>query len=77
MQTNQLTQKQQAQNNLGIIKQALDAAVKGSVFENMDVAFSVANAFNDIAKIVMEHIENKETNGAGTAARLTGDGTQN
>lgn len=76
MQTNQLTEKQQAQNNLGIIKQALDAAVKGSVFENMDVAFSVANAFNDIAKIVMMHIENKQTNGAGTAAGSIGDGSQ-
>jgi hypothetical protein len=39
---------------LEIIKQVLDAAVKGGVFPNMDASFTAANAFNIIANAIKE-----------------------
>lgn len=54
----QLSPDQQAARDLQLIKLALDAAVKGSVFSNMDDTFAVSNAFNNIAKIVKENFNN-------------------
>jgi hypothetical protein len=55
-----------AQRQLQIIKASLDAAVKGSVFSNMDETFAVAEAFNGIAQLVRIGIESKKSleNGA-------------
>jgi len=39
---------------LQILKQTLDAAVKGSVFPNMDAAFAAAQAYNLIAQKFIE-----------------------
>lgn len=62
----QLTPEQQAQQNLQIIKASLDAAVKGSVFSNMDDTFAVANAFNSLAQLVKIGIESQKNEGTGT-----------
>jgi len=35
---------------LQIMKSIIDAAVKGSIFPNMDAAFQAANAYNQIAQ---------------------------
>ena len=58
--------EQTAQRQLQIIKASLDAAVKGSVFSNMDETFAVAEAFNGIAQLVRVGIESKKAleNGA-------------
>jgi len=39
---------------LQIMKQVMDAAVKGSIFPNMDAAFQAANAFNQLAQCLIE-----------------------
>jgi hypothetical protein len=49
--------EQTAQRQLQIIKASLDAAVKGSVFSNMDQTFAVAEAFNGLAQLVKIGIE--------------------
>ena len=54
------TPEQTAQRQLQIIKASLDAAVKGSVFSNMDETFAVAEAFNGIAQLVRSGIESKK-----------------
>ena len=54
------TPEQTAQRQLQIIKASLDAAVKGSVFSNMDETFAVAEAFNGIAQLVRIGIESKK-----------------
>lgn len=59
----ELTKEQQAQRDLQIIKSCLDAAVKGSVFENMDQSFAAANAFNNVALLVKTVIESKNEDG--------------
>jgi hypothetical protein len=58
--------EQTAQRQLQIIKASLDAAVKGSVFSNMDETFAVAEAFNGIAQLVKIGIESKKNEGTGT-----------
>jgi hypothetical protein len=42
------------QKALDVLKQVLDAAVKASVFPNMDAAFTAANAYNYIAEILLK-----------------------
>lgn len=42
--------EEQNKQALAIMKQVLDAAVKGSVFPNMDAAFAAANAYNQLVK---------------------------
>jgi hypothetical protein len=54
------TPQQTAQRQLQIIKASLDAAVKGSVFSNMDETFAVAEAFNGIAQLVRIGIESQK-----------------
>ena len=49
---------------LNVIKQVLDAASKGGIFENMDASFLAANSFNIISRAILEE-ENKEENGNG------------
>lgn len=58
--------EQTAQRQLQIIKASLDAAVKGSIFSNMDETFAVAEAFNGIAQLVKIGIESKKNEGTGT-----------
>ena len=38
---------------LQILKQVMDAATKGGIFENMDATFLAANAFNVISRAVL------------------------
>jgi hypothetical protein len=38
---------------LQVLKQVLDAAVKGSVFPNMDTAFQAATAFNLVSQTIL------------------------
>jgi hypothetical protein len=38
---------------LQIIKEVMDAATKGGLFQNMDATFLAANAFNVISKAVL------------------------
>lgn len=49
---------------LSILKQVMDAATKGGVFENMDATFLAANAFNIVstAALKSEKVENGNTN---------------
>lgn len=47
---------------LNVIKQVLDAASKGGIFENMDASFLAANSFNIISRAILEE-EKKEENG--------------
>jgi hypothetical protein len=49
---------------LNVIKQVLDAASKGGIFENMDASFLAANSFNIISLAILEDekVEN-DTNG--------------
>lgn len=54
---NQLKPEEQAQRDLQLIKMALDAAVKGSVFPTIDDAFAVANSFNNIAQTIKQYHE--------------------
>lgn len=58
--TQTLTPEQLAQKNLQIIKASLDAAVKGSVFSNMDETFAVAEAFNALATLVKIGVETQK-----------------
>jgi hypothetical protein len=58
--TQTLTPEQSAQKNLQIIKASLDAAVKGSVFSNMDETFAVAEAFNALATLVKIGVETQK-----------------
>jgi hypothetical protein len=39
---------------LAVIKEVLDAAVKGGVFPNMDASFTAAQAFNIVANAIKE-----------------------
>lgn len=39
---------------LQVLKQVMDAATKGGVFENMDATFLAANAFNVVANAVLK-----------------------
>jgi hypothetical protein len=39
---------------LNVIKQVLDAASKGGIFENMDASFLAANSFNVISRAILE-----------------------
>lgn len=45
---------------LEVLKQVMDAASKGGIFENMDASFLAANAFNIVANAVLksEKVEN-------------------
>jgi hypothetical protein len=45
---------------LQILKQVMDAATKGGVFENMDATFLAANAFNIVsaAALKSEKVDN-------------------
>jgi len=43
---------------LSIIKQVMDAALKGGVLPNMDAAFTAANAYNAIAQALNVKKEN-------------------
>jgi len=49
---------------LNVIKQVLDAASKGGIFENMDASFLAANSFNIISRAILEK-EKKEDNANG------------
>ena len=39
---------------LQVLKEVLDAAIKGGIFPNMDASFTAAQAFNIIANAVKE-----------------------
>ena len=39
---------------LNVIKQVLDAASKGGIFENMDASFLAANSFNIISRAILQ-----------------------
>jgi hypothetical protein len=39
---------------LNVIKQVLDAASKGGLFENMDASFLAANSFNVISRAILK-----------------------
>jgi hypothetical protein len=39
---------------LQVLKEVLDAAIKGGIFPNMDASFTAAQAFNIVANIVKE-----------------------
>ncbi len=39
---------------LNVIKQVLDAASKGGIFENMDACFLAANSFNVISRAILK-----------------------
>ena len=39
---------------LNVIKQVLDAASKGGIFENMDASFLAANSFNIISRAILD-----------------------
>lgn len=39
---------------LNVIKQVLDAASKGGIFENMDASFLAANSFNVISRAILK-----------------------
>ncbi len=39
---------------LNVIKQVLDAASKGGIFENMDASFLAANSFNIISRAILK-----------------------
>jgi hypothetical protein len=40
---------------LQILKQVMDAATKGGVFENMDATFLAANAFNIVSQAALKN----------------------
>jgi GTP-binding protein EngB required for normal cell division len=46
---------------LQVLKQVMDAATKGGIFENMDATFLAANAFNvvSIAAMKTDKIDNE------------------
>jgi hypothetical protein len=39
---------------LQVLKEVLDAAIKGGIFPNMDASFTAAQAFNIVANAVKE-----------------------
>jgi hypothetical protein len=39
---------------LQVLKQVLDAASKGGIFENMDASFLAANSFNVISRAILK-----------------------
>ena len=39
---------------LNVLKQVLDAASKGGIFENMDASFLAANSFNIISRAILK-----------------------
>jgi len=47
---------------LSVIKQILDAASKGGIFENMDASFLAAQSFNHISRLLLQ--EEKPENDA-------------
>lgn len=49
---------------LNVIKQVLDAASKGGIFENMDASFLAANSFNIISRAILDK-EKKEDDANG------------
>ena len=49
---------------LNVIKQVLDAASKGGIFENMDASFLAANSYNIISRAILEK-EKKEDDANG------------
>lgn len=44
---------------LNVIKQVLDAASKGGIFENMDASFLAANSFNIISRAILDKEKNE------------------
>jgi len=52
--------KEQAQSQLGLIKQALDAAVKKGVFENLDTAYAITSAIYSITNLIENHFKVKD-----------------
>lgn len=49
---------------LSVIKQILDAASKGGIFENMDASFLAAQSFNHISRLLVKE-EKTEDNANG------------
>ena len=49
---------------LNVIKQVLDAASKGGIFENKDASFFAANSFNIISRAILDK-EKKEDDANG------------
>lgn len=45
---------------LQVLKEVLDAAIKGGIFPNMDASFTAAQAFNLVANAIKEIIPNGE-----------------
>jgi len=45
---------------LNVIKQVLDAASKGGIFENMDASFLAANSFNIISRAILDKEKKEE-----------------
>jgi hemoglobin-like flavoprotein len=43
---------------LAVIKEVLDAAVKGGIFPNMDASFTAAQAYNIIANVLVDKEKN-------------------
>jgi hypothetical protein len=39
---------------LQVLKEVLDAAIKGGIFPNMDASFTAAQAFNIVANLIKE-----------------------
>lgn len=49
---------------LNVIKQVLDAAAKGGLYENIDASFLAANSFNIISRAILDK-EKKEDDANG------------
>jgi hypothetical protein len=45
---------------LNVIKQVLDAASKGGIFENMDASFLAANSFNIISRAILKEEKSED-----------------
>ena len=54
------TQIKTEEKSLMIIKQCIDAAVKAGVFPNMDAALQVGEAYNYIAKRLIDKIKDAQ-----------------
>jgi hypothetical protein len=54
------TTKEQAQSQLGLIKQALDASVKEGVYQNLDTAYAVTTALHSISNLIENHFKVKD-----------------
>jgi hypothetical protein len=50
---------------LNVIKQVLDAAAKGGLYENIDASFLAANSFNVISRAILKE-DKKEDDANGT-----------